>query len=67
MDGHGVFPIGATVRDLAHMKGIVRGNARFRPKGRNLTASEVPHVLVEIDEQHTLWVEAKYLSVSNAP
>jgi hypothetical protein len=45
------------------MKGIVRGNAHFRPKGRDLTATTVPHVLVELDEQYTVWIDAKYLTV----
>lgn len=63
MDGRGRFVIGSTVRDLAHQRGIVRGNARFRPKGSDVTASEVPHVLVELDDQYTIWINAKYLTV----
>ena len=62
MDGTGRFPIGAVVRDLAHMRGVVCGNANFRPKGSDLTASDVPHVLVDMGDW-TVWVQARWLTV----
>lgn len=67
MDGTGRFPIGSTVRDLANLRGIVRGNAEFRPQGKHLNTSDVSHVLVEIDEQYTVWIMAKYLTVVSDP